>query len=379
MRKIIHLDMDCFYAAVEMRDDPSLVGRPIAVGGGSPRGVVATCNYEARKFGVRSAISGDMARRLCPQIEFVVPNFDKYKHESNTIRKIMLQTTPIIEPLSLDEAYLDVTDCTIYHKGEHHNSATLIAKDLKRKIYEATKLRASAGVAPNKFLAKIASDWDKPDGLKVITPEEVDDFVRDLPVGKIPGVGKVSVEKLAKRGIKLCKDLRKYKQEELRGMFGKFGDMLYYRSHGIDERRVTTERIRKSLSVETTFIRDLDNDKRCAEEIEKLLREMNKRLAKHKDEYDSKGIFVKVKFSDFVITTKQAADKEANLANALALYNEARQRHNKPVRLLGVGVYCLPKGDDQKTKVTIAKHSDKTSNTGYISKGDAIANYSLFQ
>lgn len=367
MRKIIHLDMDCFYAAVEMRDDPSLLGKPIAVGGGRSRGVVATCNYEARKYGVSSAMSGGMARRLCPNIIFVPVNMDKYKQESAIIRKLMLEITPVIEPVSLDEAYLDVSNCKI-----HNNIATLIARDLKERIYQTTGLTASAGVAPNKFLAKVASDWNKPNGIKVIPPERVADFVKELPVGKIPGVGKVSVNKLARRGIKLCKDLYKYDEEELQQMFGKFGELLYNHSRGIDERKVSTKRIRKSLSVETTFAEDIISDEQCYQELDNLLEELKRRLAKYSDQYSPNGLFVKLKFSDFISTTKQKVDGSADLENAIALYNEARQRHNKPIRLLGLGVYFNPKRETRSAGNEDAKKQQQKA------KPEATTSYNLF-
>ncbi len=328
--------MDCFYAAVETRDNPELRGKPIAVGGGQRRGVVTTCSYEARKFGVRSAMSGAMAQRLCPDIIFVKVSIAKYKHESDIIKGIMREITPIIEPLSLDEAYLDVTDCQL-----HNNSATLIAKDLKERIRKATGLTASAGVAPNKFLAKVASDWNKPDGIMVIPPEKVEEFVKDLPVHNIPGVGKVSAKKLAAHGITICSDLYQYSQEELREKFGKFGEMLYQRARGIDNRQVATSSIRKSLSVESTFMDDIKDDEQCRQELEKLLVELHRRLNKYvapASRYSISGLFVKIKFADFVSTTKQAAGETPNLDSAFVLYKEARQRHNKPVRLLGIGV-----------------------------------------
>ncbi|MBE8182279.1 MAG: DNA polymerase IV, partial [Candidatus Portiera sp.] len=423
MRKIIHLDMDCFYAAVEVRDNPELRGKPIAVGGGQRRGVVATCSYEARKFGVRSAMSGAMAQRLCPDLIFVKGNMAKYKHASDIIRGIMREITPIIEPLSLDEAYLDVTDVQL-----HKNSATLIARDLKERIYRATQLTASAGVAPNKFLAKVASDWNKPDGIMVIPPQNIAEFVKDLPVDKIPGVGKVSAKKLAAQGIKKCSDVQHYSQEELQARFGKFGLMLYQRARGIDNRQLSTSRIRKSLSVESTFMDDIKDDEQCRQELDKLLIELHRRLSKYvdvatntpstsalaptvanasatpnddlgnaviavikdkrdnnegdnnegdnnegdnneemkentKDEnkkqsnsltkYSISGLFIKIKFADFVTTTKQAAGVMPSLESAFDLYKEARQRHNKPVRLLGIGVsFTDNKSKPKPTKPT---------------------------
>ena len=331
VRKIVHVDMDCFYAAVEMRDDPSLVGKPVAVGGGRKRGVVATCNYEARRFGVRSAMSGIKARRLCAQLIFISPNFDKYRVESRRIRSLMRNYTERIEPLSLDEAYLDLTDCRLYD-----NSATLIARALKEDIYRETGLTASAGVAPNKFLAKVASDWNKPDGLTVIPPQRVADFVRALPLAKIPGVGNVTNEKLKKLGWFVCGDLQKIGAPELERHFGKFGGVLYQRAFGYDDRQLVTERDPKSLSVETTFKTDLRNEKEMENEIEKLFHSLEKRLADVRKPIQ--GIFVKVRFADFTLTTKQARGVDLSASQLMRLGNEAWQRRRKPVRLLGVGV-----------------------------------------
>ena len=243
VRKIIHLDMDCFYAAVELRDRPELLGKPIAVGGSRTRGVVTTCSYEARKFGVHSAMSGVRARKLCPQLIFLPVNFDKYRAESKKIRSIMRKYTEVIEPLSLDEAYLDVT-----HSPLHKNSATLTAKALKDEIYKETGLKASVGVAPNKFLAKVASDWDKPDGLTVIPPHKVAEFVIDLPLNKIPGVGPVTQKKLKEKGLSHCRDVQKMQPNEMQDFLGKFGLVLYERSFGRDDRPLVVFRER-NLSV----------------------------------------------------------------------------------------------------------------------------------
>lgn len=325
--------MDCFYAAVEMRDDPSLIGKPIAVGGGQTRSVVATCDYEARKFGVHSAMSGIRAQQLCPHIVFVRPNFDKYRAESRRIRGLMKKYTDLIEPLSLDEAYMDVTDCPL-----HNNSATLVARALKKDIYAETGLKSSAGVAPNKFLAKIASDWEKPDGLTVITPARVADFVRVLPLSRIPGVGRVTQAKLAKLGWHNCGDLQQRSLEELRQQLGKFGEVLHQRAFGRDERPVVTARLRKSLSVENTYHQDLESDERISKAITQLLFLLEERLNQAQEKKPIKGIFVKVKFADFTLTTKQASGMQLSAANLIQLCQEARQRHNKAVRLLGVGV-----------------------------------------
>ena len=335
VRKIVHVDMDCFYAAVEMRDNPSLVGKPMAVGGGQTRGVVATCNYEARRFGVRSAMSGIKARRLCPRLIFIPPDFDKYHTESQHIRALMRRYTDRIEPLSLDEAYLDLTDCPSYD-----NSATLIAGALKRDLRKETGLTASAGVAPNKFLAKIASDWDKPDGLMVISPRRVAEFVRSLPLARIPGVGRVTNEKLRKLGWSVCGDLQKVGLAELTRHFGAFGAVLHQRAFGHDDRRVITARDPKSLSVEATFRRDLHHRNEMETEIRKLLRSLEERLARV--DKPVQRIFVKVRFADFTLTTKQAGGLNLSASHLIRLGQEAWHRKRQPIRLIGVGVDFVP-------------------------------------
>jgi len=230
MKKIIHIDMDCFYAAVEMRDDPTLVGHPLAVGGQpDKRGVVATCNYEARAFGIHSAMAMSQAVRRCPDLMIVPPRMSYYRDISKQIRAIFQRYTDVIEPLSLDEAFLDVTDCNLCR-----GSATLIAEDIRSAIRNELQLTASAGIAPVKFLAKICSDENKPDGQFVITPSEVDQFTAALPLRKIPGVGKVSAQKLAKLGLNTCQDVRNFGEPLLVKQFGKFGRALYQRALGID-------------------------------------------------------------------------------------------------------------------------------------------------
>lgn len=353
MRKIIHLDMDCFYAAIEIRDNSSLYGKPVAVGGGARRGVVATCNYEARKWGVHSAMSGEQARRLCPQIIFIKPNMKKYQDVSQTIRSIMKDITPLVEPLSLDEAYLDVTDCEMFN-----NSATYISRHLKEKIFKETSLTSSAGVAPNKFLAKVASDWNKPNGIKVIAPDHVSNFVLFLPVGMIPGVGKVTKKKLENLGINTCKDLQEYGGDGLVKNFGKFGSVLYERAFGIDERPVNISRVRKSLSVENTFMDDVVDDTLCHKMLLNLLTDLQQRLHRLKiknhqranDELQIKGLFVKVKFADFVITTKQLSCSEISLSKVIETYQGARERSSKAVRLLGLGIYFTCDGNSKKSQ-----------------------------
>lgn len=249
MRKIIHVDMDCFFAAVEMRDNPALRDIPIAIGGSRERrGVISTANYPARKFGVRSAMPTGMALKLCPHLTLLPGRYEAYKEASRQIQAIFSRYTSLIEPLSLDEAYLDVTDST-----HCHGSATLMAQEIRQTIFAELQLTASAGIAPVKFLAKIASDLNKPNGQYVITPADVPEFLRTLPLGKIPGVGKVSAAKLEAMGLRTCEDVQKYDLAMLLKRFGKFGRVLWERSQGIDERDVNNDRLRKSVGVERTL------------------------------------------------------------------------------------------------------------------------------
>ncbi|MDH3325247.1 MAG: DNA polymerase IV, partial [Gammaproteobacteria bacterium] len=256
-RKIIHVDMDCFYAAIEIRDDPSLKGKPVAVGGASnSRGVLCTCNYEARKFGIHSAMPSSQAVRQCPDLIIVPVNFEKYQASSKSIHQILNKYTDIIEPLSLDEAFLDVSDSDL-----HAGSATRIAQSIRDEIYDTEKLVASAGISFNKLLAKIASDWNKPNGQFVITPQMTNEFMTELPVKKLFGVGKVTEEKLKEKNISVCGDIQKYSQTEMIRLFGNYGKHLHLMAHGIDDRPVSMDRIRKSLSVEETFSLDVSSDR----------------------------------------------------------------------------------------------------------------------
>ncbi len=334
IRKIIHVDMDCYYAAIEMRDDPSLNNHPIAVGG-SPdkRGVVATCNYEARSYGVRSAMPSAYAKRLCPGLIIVPPNFDKYRHDSKVIRGIFSQYTDLIEPLSLDEAYLDVTDCT-----EYKGSATYIAQAIRYQIFEKLQLTASAGVAPNKFLAKIASDWNKPNGQFVLTPDEVQGFVERLPVNKIHGVGKKTAEKFQRMGIDTCKELREIDLLTLSKTFGSFGQRLYELARGIDNRKVITHYPRKSLSVENTYDKDLVTLEECLEELPYLLQTLKRRVARSGVGVPVNKLFAKLKFSDFTATTVERTSFGINDDLFYELMEEGFYRREKSVRLLGIGV-----------------------------------------
>ncbi len=339
-RKIIHIDMDCFFAAVEVRENPDLKGKPVAVGGKpNTRGVVAACNYEARKFGVHSAMPMSRAHKLCPELITTPVNMPLYKSVSSEIHGIFHQYTDLIEPLSLDEAYLDVSDCR-----RCNGSATLIAEEIRRKIFHSQKLTASAGVAPNKFLAKVASDWNKPDGQKVITPDEVDDFVKTLPVTAISGVGKVTARKMHKLGLQSCDDLKMLGLEKLQFYFGSFGESLYLYSQGIDYRPVKIRQIRKSLSVEDTFAHDLPDLQACLGELPAIYSELLKRLerAREKQRLNPKALFVKIRFNDFVTTSMQMPASAPHKKAYSYLLTQAWQRGKRPVRLIGIGLQFFP-------------------------------------
>lgn len=333
-RKIIHVDCDCFYAAIEMRDDPQLAGRPLAVGGSAERrGVIATCNYEARAYGVRSAMSSRHALKLCPDLLIVKPRMDAYKEASREIQGIFREYTELIEPLSLDEAYLDVSDCPHFA-----GSATRIAQDIRRKVSQRLHITVSAGVAPNKFLAKIASDWRKPNGLFVITPDEVENFVADLPVNKLHGVGKVTADKLQRQGIERCLDLRQWSKLKLVREFGSFGERLYSLAWGIDERPVQNDSRRQSVSVENTYDKDLPDLASCLEKLPELMATLDGRMARIDSSYRPGKPFVKVKFHDFTQTTLEQAGAGRDLDSYQQLLTQAFARGSKPVRLLGIGI-----------------------------------------
>ena len=339
-RKIIHIDMDCFFAAVEVRENPHLKGKPVAVGGKpNTRGVVAACNYEARKFGVHSAMPMSRALQKCPNLITTAVHMDLYKAVSAEIHSIFEQYTDLIEPLSLDEAYLDVTDCT-----QCNGSATLMAEEIRAKIFQSQRLTASAGVAPNKFLAKVASDWNKPNGQKVITPNEVADFVKELPVTAISGVGKVTAKKMNSLNIVTCSDLQKLDIEQLQEYFGSFGKSLYQYSRGIDKRPVKNFWIRKSLSVEDTFAEDLPDLNACLSEISAIYKELLVRLerAQKKQRLNPKALFVKLRFSDFETTTIQMSGVAPNKNAYCRLLTQAWQRGQRPVRLIGIGLQFYP-------------------------------------
>jgi len=345
LRKIIHCDCDCFYAAVEMRDDPSLVNLPIAIGGKSDRrGVVATCNYKARQFGVRSAMPTGQALKLCPDLVVIPGTMAKYREAALQIRQIFYRYTDKVEPLSLDEAYLDVTDCT-----ECHGSATLIAEEIRQVISREVGVTASAGIAPNKFLAKVASDLNKPNGQFVITPDNVESFVEKLEVKRIFGVGKVTNEKLRRLGIVTCGDLQQRTLIELVDKFGVFGKRLHDLSFGRDEREVNADSRRKSLSVEHTYSDDLQDIAACKGKLADLLVELRSRLRRVDTDYLVTKQFIKMKFNDFTTTTVERQVFPGLPADSFAqLCDQAWERGARPVRLLGIGVRFVDTREQQR-------------------------------
>jgi DNA polymerase IV len=330
-RAIIHLDMDCFYAAIEVRDRPSLRGKPVGVGGARDRrGVLTTCNYEARKFGVRSAMPTFMALQRCPNLIVLPTRFDVYRREAAIIRGILYQFSSIIEPLSLDEAYLDVTP--------HSSAPGPLAQVIRSTIFQKTKLTSSAGIGANKLIAKIASEISKPNGQFEVKLEQVSDFMKDLPVRKIWGIGEKTERKLEELGVKTCGELQHFSRPELVNLFGKFGLDLYDLCRGIDHRPVEADRPRKSLSTEETFAADLTRLEQCEEKLEELFQDLMADLAQKESMREITKIVVKLKFNDFTSTTAERAGPEAILQNFRSLLHEAFTRTGKPVRLIGVGV-----------------------------------------
>ncbi len=334
-RAIIHLDMDCFYAAIEVRDRPELRGKPVGVGGARDRrGVLTTCNYEAREFGVHSAMPTFMALQRCPKLIVLPTRFDVYRRESATIRAILHRFTPLVEPLSLDEAYLDVS--------AHPGAPGALAEVIRKLIFQKTKLTASAGIGPNKLVAKIASDQNKPNGQCEVLPNEVGEFMAALPVRKIWGIGAVTEQKLQQRGIETCGDLRRFSRLQLSEIFGKFGGELYDLARGLDDREVEPHRERKSLSNEETFSFNLETLEACAERLEELFAELMAELAQKENARTVTKIFVKLKFADFTRTTVERAGRAPSLGEYGALLAEAFARTGKSVRLMGVGVRFAP-------------------------------------
>lgn len=338
-RKIIHCDCDCFYASIETRDNPSLAGRPLAVGG-SPerRGVVATCNYEARKFGIHSAMPMATALRHCPHLLIIHPRMEQYREASRAVHSIFREFTDLIEPLSLDEAFLDVTETSAFH-----GSATLIAQELRRRVREEVGITISAGIAPNKFIAKIASDWNKPDGQYVVEPHQIDEFVKALAVEKIFGVGKVTARRMHAMDIENCADLRRFSSDALSEHFGSFGEKLFRLCRGIDERAVTPNRIRKSLSVENTYANDLPSLEACLAKLPELHTQLLTRLSRIEDHYYVSKNYLKLKFNNFVSTSVETISQSTELEDYMTLGKEAYARGKRPVRLVGIGVKLEPK------------------------------------
>ncbi|MDP3720565.1 MAG: DNA polymerase IV [Acidobacteriota bacterium] len=346
MRKILHIDMDAFYASVEQRDNPSLKGRPVAVGGDpTTRGVVAAASYEARKFGVRSAIPMSRAVRLCPSLVIVRPDFQKYRTVSQQVFALYREVTPLVEPLSLDEAYLDVTE-----NSWDEPLGVTVAKRLKAAIQETTRLTASAGVAPNKFLAKIASGWQKPDGLTVVAPERVEKFLEGLPVDALWGVGPVTAAKLREHGIEKLTDVRARTPADLEAVVGSLAPWLIDLAHGRDERRVEPNRPSKSSSSERTYASDLSGMSEIRQEIDKMARDVAAWLQKRG--ITARTVTIKVRYDDFTTVTRSHStpqmtdDAEAIATRALALLAKT-EAGARPVRLLGVGVHNLSTDEDE--------------------------------
>ena len=347
-RKIIHIDMDAFYASVEQMDNPDLRGKPLAVGGGGERGVVAAASYEARKYGVRSAMSGVMARKNCPQLIFVKPRFARYKEISNQIRKIFFEYTDLVEPLSLDEAYLDVTNNKM---GKP--SATLIAKEIRQRILDEVGLKASAGISSSKFIAKIASDINKPNGQKTIPPEDIIPFLEELPVEKFFGIGKVTAAKMFQLGIFTGKDLKSKSLEFLTKQFKNSGAHYYNIVRGIHNSEVKPDRIQKSVAAEHTFIKNLTSEVYMLERLESIAEELEKRLNRSK--VAGKTVTLKIKYSDFTTQTRSRTlpyfvkDREILLQTVKDLLYQEKIKNS--VRLLGISVTNLNNQTKKKEEI----------------------------
>ena len=326
-RKIIHIDADCFYAAVEVRDDPSLRGK---------RGVIATASYEARKFGVRSAMASATALKRCPDLILIPGRMSVYREASKRMHDIFADYTGLIEPLSLDEAFLDVTGCR-----RCRGSATLIASEIRDRVKREIGITVSAGIAPNKFIAKVASDWNKPDGQHVVTPGEIDAFLENLPVRRIWGVGKVTAQRLEQKGIRSCGDVRRVDLFEFVQEFGQFGEHIHRLARGIDDRPVVSEWRRKSVSVENTYASDLPDLDACRDKIPGLIESLERRLERLDDDYRIQNCFLKMKFCDFSQTTVERQQTSPSYPDFAMLCEEAWQRGGIPVRLLGIGTRLI--------------------------------------
>lgn len=330
--------MDAFYASVEQLDNPELRGKPIAVGGGETRGVVSAASYEARKFGVRSAMSGFLAKKKCPQLIFVRPRFDRYSEISKRIRQVFHEYTDLVEPLSLDEAYLDVT-----HNKKGNPSATMIAKEIRQRIFEVTGLTASAGISINKFVAKVASDYNKPNGQKTVNPDEVEPFLEALDIGKFYGVGKVTAEKMYQLGIFTGADLKLKSIEYLTDHFGKSGRFYYYVVRGIHNSEVKPDRTVKSVGTEHTFNENLSSEIFMEEKLEIIANELDRRLKKYK--IAGKTVTLKIKYSDFTVQTRSKtlmyfiSDKSLIMETVRELLYQEKLKDS--VRLLGISLANL--------------------------------------
>jgi len=337
-RKIIHVDMDAFYASVEQLDDPTLKGKPLAVGGSEKRGVVSAASYEARKFGVRSAMSGLMAKKNCPDLIFVPPRFERYKEVSLKIRSIFYDYTDLVEPLSLDEAYMDVTT---NKKG--NPSASLLAEEIRQRIFNEVGLTASAGISINKFIAKVASDFNKPNGQKTVNPEEVISFLEELEIRKFYGVGKVTADKMYLLGVFTGKDLKAKSIEFLKENFGKSGEYYYHVVRGIHNSEVKPNRIPKSVGAERTFDENLSSEIFMLQRLENIAKELEKRLKKSK--ISGKTVTLKIKYSDFSLQTRSKtlpyfiAEKSLILETTKELLYQEKLENS--VRLLGISLSNL--------------------------------------
>ena len=346
-RKIIHIDMDCYYAAIEIREKPSLKNLPVAVGGRrGGRGVLTTCNYIARKYGCKSAMPTYRALELCPQLTILPVRHDLYKEESDEIRKIFKSYTNIIEPISLDEAYLDVTETSL--------PAYDLASYIRKEILEKRKLTCSAGIASNKMLAKIASDWRKPNEQFEVKDEEIESFLTQLPVKKIWGVGGKTSEKLSALEINTCHDLQQLEISELYKLFGKFGITLHSLCRGIDNRSVISNRERKSCSIEKTYSQDVTTFMDAKKRLRSILLELKNDINNSHDDRGIRSGFVKVKFSDFTKTTSEKTSTVINseLFNELLSQSWARGK-GKSVRLIGAGVRFTPLNDDEESQLEL--------------------------
>jgi len=335
MRKIIHIDMDAFFASIEQRDNPDYRGKPLAVGYPGARGVVAAASYEARQYGVRSAMASKTALRKCPHLIFVLPRFDVYKSVSRQIMDIFHEYTDLVEPLSLDEAFLDVTE-----NFKQMASATQIAQEIKQKITDTVGLTASAGVSFNKFLAKIASDYKKPNGLFVVRPDEAERFVETLVVEQFYGVGKVTAERMHQLGIKTGADLKQWSEQNLVANFGKAGHVYYQNARAIDDRPVEWQRVRKSVSSETTFVNDMDTYEDLFPELEKVTREVTEYIGKK--QFKGRTVSLKIKYADFKIISRSKTfpvyisdyDTLLNAGSELLRLIDLTPK----VRLIGIGI-----------------------------------------